>query len=280
VAKLLAKSARAFEQPVEELFQWLPRQPRINVDETGHKENGQRHWIWCFRAAAFVVFKIEPSRGTEVLMRILGDEFKGILGCDYYAAYRKYARQCNVLVQFCLAHLIREVKYLCEFPDRHVQAYGKKLLKGLKSLFGALHRKDRISASAFDRQIEAARDQIWEAAVEPLAFPKRFGGSQPHRLIANLVKRFSNHGEAYFQFITTPQIDPTNNCGERAIRFVVMDRHVTQGTRSWRGRKINERLWTVMGTCSMQKRSAFQWMCQALAAHFKGDRAPPLTDSS
>jgi transposase len=281
VAKLLRKAGKAFEQPVQELFRLLPLQPEVNVDETGHKENGQRYWTWCFRTPGFVAFKIEPSRGTEVLMRILGEGFKGILGCDYYAAYRKYARQCDVLVQFCLAHLIRDVKYLCDFPDRHVQAYGRGLIEGLKALFGALHRKDQLSASAFKEQIEAARERIWEAAMEPQAFPQRFGGPHPHRLIANMVKRFTRHGEAYFQFITTPQIDPTNNCGERAIRFIVMDRHVTQGTRSLRGREICERLWTVMATCSAQKRSAFKWMCEAITAHFKGEAIPSLLlDSS
>jgi hypothetical protein len=50
-----------------------------------------------------------------------------------------------------------------------------------------------------------------------------------------MAERFSNHGEAYFQFITHPAIDPTNNVVEQAMRFVVIDRHVTQGTRSARG---------------------------------------------
>ena len=89
------------------------------------------------------------------------------------------------------------------------------------------------------------------------------------------------HGEAYFQFITTPGIEPTNNVAERAMRFVVMDRHVTQGTRSWRGRQFSERLWTVMATCSLQQRSAFQWICQAISASFKRLAIPSLLlDSS
>ena len=46
-----------------------------------------------------------------------------------------------------------------------------------------------------------------------------------------LARRFENHGESYIQFITTPDVDPTNNIAEQAIRFVVIDRHVTQGLR-------------------------------------------------
>ncbi len=280
-AKLLGKASTAFGPAWKQLVDLLPHQDLNNVDETGHKNNGQRYWTWCFRAARFVVFHIAPSRGAEVLRSILGENFQGILGCDYYGAYRKYARQCGVLVQFCMAHLIRDVKFLCEFPDRHVQRYGSGLLEGLKSLFWTLHRKEDLSAQAFEHALAKARGQILQAALEPEAFPGRSGHKAAHRLIKNMVQRFLQHGQAYFQFITTPGIEPTNNVAERAMRFVVMDRHVTQGTRSWRGRQFSERLWTVMATCSLQQRSAFQWICQAISASFKKLPIPsPLLDSS
>lgn len=269
VAKLLRKAGQAFGPPYGELLELLPQQTHLNSDETGHKENGQRYWIWCFRAASFVVFKIDRSRATEVLMRILGADFKGILGCDYYAAYRKYARQCSVRVQFCLAHLIRDVKYLCEFPDADVQRYGQRLLEGLKTLFWTLHRKDQLSTRAFAAELDQAHEQIWKAAIPA-------SGGPFHRLVWNMAERFFKHGEAYFQFITHPAIDPTNNVVEQAMRFVVIDRHVTQGTRSARGREICERLWTVMATCALHKRSPFQWIYQAIAAYFKGQPGPSL----
>ena len=56
------------------------------------------------------LFKIDPSRASEVLVDVLGEEFHGVLGCDYFSAYRKYMGDFNVLVQFCLAHLIRDVR--------------------------------------------------------------------------------------------------------------------------------------------------------------------------
>ncbi len=273
VAKLLHKASQAFAQPYGELIELLPQQTHLNCDETGHKDNGQRYWIWCFRAARFVVFTIDPSRGAEVLMRILGQDFQGILGCDYYAAYRKYARQCSVLVQFCLAHLIRDVKYLCEFPDPQVQRYGQGLLAGLRALFWTLHRKDQLSARAFETELRHAHDQIWKAAIPASKGPH-------HRLIYNMAERFYHHGEAYFQFITTPGIDPTNNVAEQALRFVVMDRHVTQGTRSARGRQICERLWTVMATCALHQRSPFQWIYQAVVAYLNGLMPPSLIPNS
>ncbi len=249
------------------------------IDETGHKENRKRFWTWCFRAPAFALFKI-TNRSADILIDLLGDQFQGILGCDCYSAYRKYARQCGGLLQFCMAHLIREVKYLCEYPDRHVQKYGQGLLEALKELFGILHRREQMFDRQFQGEMAEAEDQIWEAALAPRASPNRFGGRQIHRLIENMVQRFINHGEGYFRFITSPGVEPTNNSAEQAMRFIVIDRLVTQGTRSLRGRAISERLWTVLASCMIQNRSAFEWILQAVTAHFKNQPPSSLLPDS
>ena len=43
----------------------------------------------------------------EALLDVLGEEFDGVLGCDYFSAYHKYMKTFNITVQFCIAHLIR-----------------------------------------------------------------------------------------------------------------------------------------------------------------------------
>jgi transposase len=69
---------------------------------------------------------------------------------------------------------------------------------------------------------------------------------------------------------------------EQAIRFVVMDRRATQGTRSPKGRTFCERIWTVVGTCRIQKRSIFNYLWSAVAAWADNLPAPSLSpaDSS
>jgi transposase len=52
---------------------------------------------------------------------------------------------------------------------------------------------------------------------------------------AQLAKCFRLHGNEYFTFITQPDIEPTNNVAERALRFCVIDRRITQGTRGLNG---------------------------------------------
>src|SRR3954463_2760667 len=145
LARIIAKVSRALERPYEELLDALPDEARLNVDETGHKQNGRRQWTWCFRASLYTLFKIDPSRSGDVLIEVLGTEFDGVLGCDYFSAYRRYPRECGVLLQFCLAHLIRDVKFLTTLPDARDRAYGERLREALRELFAVIHRREALT---------------------------------------------------------------------------------------------------------------------------------------
>jgi transposase len=96
-----------------------------------------------------------------------------------------------------------------------------------------------------------------------------------------LSRRFDRHGApAYFRFLDTPGVEPTNNGTERAIRQPVLDRRITQGTRSVRGLRWCERAWTAAATCSQQGRSAFRFFRDALVAYLTHSAAPSLLPAS
>ena len=267
LAKIIGKVSAALEQPYQELLADLPLQALLNVDETGHKHNGERWWAWCFRASLYTLFKIDPTRSGDVLIEVLGKEFKGVLGCDYYGAYRRYLREFGVLLQFCLAHLIRDVKFLLTLPGTTVRAYGERLREALRGLFAVIHRREGLSASVFQAQLEAARQAVLRAGTQDVPEEKH---------CRNLAKRLEKHGESYFRFLTTPGVEPTNNLAEQAIRFVVIDRLVTQGTRSAAGDRWCERIWTVIATCAQQGRSVFDYLYAAVEAHFHKAEVPSL----
>ena len=271
LAKLIHKVSASLKGSHDELLELLASQCVLNVDETGHPENGEGLWTWCFRAEMFVLFKIDPSRGSQVLLEVLGEDFNGVLGCDYFSAYRKYMGDFGIRVQFCLAHLIRDVKFLLDLPDAQTKMYGRRLLDALRSLFGVVHRRESLSAKEFKIQLVAAREAIllWARTNVP-----------PSREARNLAARFKNHGAAYFQFITTPSVEPTNNLAERAIRFIVIDRLVTQGTRGEKGRRWCERIWTAMGTCTIRSTSLFDYLNKAVHAHFNNQTPPSLLSST
>jgi hypothetical protein len=152
-------------------------------------------------------------------------------------------------------------------PDPRDRAYGERLREALRGLFGVIHRRGELGPRVFQWQLAAARDEVLRqatAAVPPTA-PSQ-----------NLAQRFERHGEAYFEFVTTPGVEPTNNLAEQAIRFVVMDRHVTQGTRGEKGRRWCERIWTVVATCAQQGRSVFEYLYAAVVAFFQQTAVPSL----
>jgi ribosomal protein L10 len=276
LAKVIQKVSQSLERPYEELLERIPLEATLNVDETGHKSNGDRFWTWVFRAELYVLFRIDKSRGSKVLIEVIGKEFDGILGCDYFSAYRKYMKDFHVAIQFCIAHLIRDIKFLITLPDEPNRVFGEKLLQAVKKLFKIIHRHEEMSQGDFQAALEKAKNKILHIALNEAPSQLNENGKELYTEAQNMANRFRKHGKAYFQFITTPGIDPTNNVAEQAIRFIVIDRHVTQGTRSLKGQRACERLWTVIGTCALQGRSAFQFILQAVQAFFQNKPPPSL----
>lgn len=267
LAHLCAKVSASLEKAYDDLLTLLPDQDLVNVDETGHKDSGIAMWTWCFRAPLFTLFKIAPSRGSGVLLEVLGREFDGVLGCDYFSAYRKFMGECNVLVQFCLAHLIRDFKFLAEHPERRNRVYGRRLLEAARELFGIIHRRDKMSPHRFEIELEDSARAMAGLAI--MNVPRT-------REAQNMAYRFEKHGESYLRFLTTPGVELTNNLAEQAIRFVVLDRVVTQGTRGETGQRWSERIWTVIATCAQQGRSVFDFLHESFRAYLAGTSPPTL----
>jgi transposase len=265
LSKVIGKVSTALDEPYRELLEALPGEPRLNVDETGHKDNGTLMWTWCFRASLYTLFKIDPHRSADVLIEVLGREFDGVLGCDCFGAYRRYMRECDVTLQFCLAHLIRDVKFLMTLPGKREQAYGTRLRDALRTLFRVIHQREQMPGEVFQRRLEAAREGVLQAGQQDVP---------ASRHAQAMSRRLQTHGKSYFTFVTTPGVEPTNNLAEQAIRFVVIDRHITQGTRSESGQRWCERIWSVIATCTQQGRSVFEYLHAAVKAYF-GDGAVP-----
>jgi transposase len=214
-----------------------------------------------------VLYHIDAHRNGEVLMSILGKEYAGVLGCDYLSTYRRYMRECNIMVQFCLAHLIRDVKFLTTLPDEQEKAYGERLRVAIRELFQIIHERDQMPVKEYQRRLAAQREKILEVGTQQVPAGK-------HAQV--MARRLQKHGQAYFTLITTPGMEPTNNLAEQAIRFVVIDRHITQGTRSEGGNRWSERIWTVVATCAIQGMSVYEFLHQSVSAYWEGTAAPKL----
>ena len=264
LAKTIRKISKSLKAPYEEALSALPEEPALNIDETGHKENGHRMWTWVFRAPLFAVFHVSFQRSSEVLKSVLGLNFKGLLGCDYFSAYHKFLKDGQAEAQFCLAHFIRDVRFLADSGDQEVKGYALRLLVRLRRLFRLYHRAMEDPA-IWDKLRRCGQRLNREAMDAPSA-----------KEAQNIARRFSLHGDSYLRFIEHPELEPTNNLAEQAIRFVVLDRAVTQGTRSENGRNWSERAWTANATCSMRKYSLFSFLKQAINSFFSQTSPPSL----
>ena len=269
LAKVVQKSSHALAGAYQQLLEALPSEDYLGIDETGHMDRGDAPWTWCFRAEEFVVFRIIDSRATQVLHETLGRDYAGLISCDYFTVYRKFLKESRCLMQFCQAHLIRDVKFLTTLPDACTKRWAHKLLKAIGRLFHVIHRRFAMTAEKWGRRLAKARDEILLIARRP-----------PARAQAQtLADRFRNHGREYFTFLEHAGIAPTNNFVEQAIRFVVQDRKATQGTRGLAGQTWCQRIWTVLGTCRIQGRSAFAFIALSIDNHFKRIPTPRLLPS-
>jgi transposase len=268
LVKLCQKVSRSLEPSYDDLVRRIPQQPALHIDETSHRENGRGHWTWVFRAPQFTLFQITEKRSADILDRVLGTEFSGTLLADYYSAYRAYlATHPRAEAQFCLAHLVRDVKFLETLPAVEDRQFATELLTALKGLFRLWHTSAEFPDEATFRAALIAQGQQLE----------RVASEQAPDTPAScaLARRFRKHADQYLRFTRHAGLEPTNNAAEQAIRYVVIDRRVTQGTRSERGRNWCQRIWTTIATCRQQGHNLLSFLERSYLALLT-DTPPPL----
>ena len=263
LAKIVRQCGQALAEPYAALRAKLPSEPVTNVDETSHPQHGQsgnvRGWLWCVVGEGLTVFKIAASRGSQVLDALLGPDYRGIVGSDFFSAYRKFIREGQARAAYCWAHLIRDIRYLTTLSDKVMVHWATKLLADAKKLFKAYHsRSERVQHNA--------RDAILQRVRRP----------PPRTQAQTLAARIRTHAQAYFRFLDDERIEPTNNKAERALRHAVIDRRITQGTRGENGSRWLERFWSIRETCRQQDRPLFDYLVQSITRHTAGQPVPRL----
>jgi len=104
LAQALQRLAKKAEPSYENLVEQIRGSPSVTPDETGWKVGGQLRWMWAFSSAAATVYSIQPGRGFEQAVAVLGAEFDGFLVRDGWIVYRGFSQAIH---QTCVAHLRR-----------------------------------------------------------------------------------------------------------------------------------------------------------------------------
>jgi transposase len=239
------EASDAVVEPCAELEEQLTHAPVINSDETGYRTSGEKRWLWALVAPGFVFYKIALTRGTEVLVQLLGAVFAGILCSDRCPTYVKYHKGEG---QFCWAHFKRNILGVLEIAKTtEAERFCRDALALHARLFRLWHR---LRAGPGVRYGPITRAQLIVKSI-PLekklfALAERYAESDD-KDVRNLALALLKHFERFFAFLRNEGVEPTNNSAERALHCAVQWRKTSFGSRSPQGEVAVARLLTVMG---------------------------------
>jgi transposase len=258
--------SQALAVPVAELEPVVKSEPVCNIDETSWRQRGaaKRPWLWAVVTAHITLFRITPSRSSQVARELLGETYDGVAGTDRCSSYTWLERR-----QLCWSHLVRDFQKILERGDDsspigwHLKLQAEYLL-----MKWARVRDGTLDYFEFLTEFPAIQTQIrcWLTT----------GLTAASSRTAETCRRLLAADPDLWRFASVPGLEPTNNSAERALRHPVIWRRSSHGTQSDLGSRFVERILTVVETCRQQQRPVFDFLRDALMAFRTGQPAPSL----
>lgn len=237
--------ARQAEPIYQELVQAIRAACVVHVDETGWRVGNLSAWLWVFTNQQLTVYAIDERRSHEVVVRILGREFRGILHSDCFSAY-DHAELSAWLQQKCLAHLLKDLKQMKEAKGGRALQFAVELADLLQSAIRLRDLKPDLDTVFFRR--EAAR---LERRLDALIAPKRRFSDSDNRRMAKRLRKQRRH---LFRFLYQDEVEATNNQAERMLRPAVVMRKTCRCNKTARGAHTHKVLASIFATCRQQNR--------------------------
>lgn len=263
--KMQHQVTAALRPAYDALVARVPDQPHLGIDESPTREAAAKAWLWTVVAKWFTVFAVRPTREATLLDDLLTDRFAGVVVCDRAKMYWQVGR-----LQWCWAHLKRDIQALVESDDRQVRRLGHDLMRPTRELFRQWSRcrDGTITRVGLKRVLGPVR-----RTVEALLLRGVFSGND--RLVG-MCRELYDHRDWLWAFLDHDGVEPTNNAGERSLRHAVIWRKLSFGTQSPRGSRFVETMLSVIETCRQQKRNVFAFVTAAVEAHFAHGPSPLL----
>jgi transposase len=240
---LTRRAAEAVQSEYDAILSRIREAQTLYVDETSIEVQGRKHWIWVFTTPSETFVAIRKSRGMNVLEEILGKGFEGTIVCDGWRPYAKFTNR----IQRCWAHLLRESKDLAQKIPEAAPVHG-----ALKRIYELLTDALKGDPPPVVRRV------MWYMARAMLS--QVIKGKHEDKNLRKLLGKVSNGFDYWFTFVSQPEVEPTNNRAERAIREHVVLRKIIGTLRNTKGTSIHERLMTVMATWSLQGLDSLQML--------------------
>jgi transposase len=255
IQKIIDRASEAIKPHYGAIRDKARSQDVNHLDETTWKKNGKLHWLWVMANTTIAFFMVHPHRSQEAFDELIGT-WQGILISDGYRIYQKWFHQR----QTCLAHLIRRAKGLSERKDPELAGCGK---------WGRAELR-RLCKMAKDPPTEAEWRTFYARLCRFIALYRDSDSDA-----GKFVRHLESEMDSLFTFLVEEGVDPTNNFAERMIRFAVLWRKRSYGTKSDKGNRWVERILSLRQTCRLQGKSTFEVLVDAMTCYFK-DQEPDL----
>jgi transposase len=266
VSEIEQKVSDAIELPVEEAKEAMRSAPVVGVDETGWREANKRAWLWTGVTPQLAIFHIDYRRDAGAALRLLGENFQGIVNSDRWKAYRAFPFERRGI---CHAHLIRDFQKIKDFGGAS-RATGEWGLSEEERIFKMW---DHFNNGDWTRsELEANLVPLRARVRRLLERGEGCGDKKTEGMCRDILR----HWEALWTFSHKDGVDPTNNAAERALRKGVLWRKGSFGTQSELGSRFAERILTVTETCRRQGRRIIDFLVDAIKARITGQPAPSL----
>jgi len=235
--KALQRCSRKVEPDYQDLVRSVRAAPAVYADETSWWVDGPGWWLWVFTTPQATIYHVDESRGSQVVLEMLGADYPGMLVSDCLASYdpppyRKHK---------CIAHHLRALKEKARLlADRgktstYLTAW-ETLLKDIVQTWQDLAQLSTEQFAAAVVRLHREINLLLERSPpepEEVAFRNRLAKQRTHLLGC----------------LGEPAAEPTNNRAERALRPAVIARKLSCGNRTERGRDAWQILASLAATC-------------------------------
>jgi transposase len=255
---------RRVSGPVGRVYQALrdqvPAADVVYTDDTGWRVGGENAQLMIFVTDTATVFQVRARHRNEEVREVIGEGYRGVLVTDRGMSYDD--KELEAVKQLkCIPHALRSINEVLESKQgraRHFGARLKKLLKEGLELWHEYH-DHHGQLAGFEHRARSLRE-----AVTRHLKPRRLTDADNQRLL----DQFGGHHARgnLLRFLEDPRIEPTNNTSERGFRFAVIQRKVSQCSKTSGGARAFEAFASVIKTALRQGKD----VVERLSALFRG----------
>ncbi len=255
--------AKIMKPVYDEILADVRQSDILHADETGWRVKGKNWWLWVFGSTDSAIYTIDKSRGKDVVHRILGEFFIGVLVVDGWRAYMSLL--CEQ--QSCMAHLLRKIRKLfAAFPKlRSVFKFYVRFRRILKDGQRLQAKRKELGQIVFQRRLDKLHHRL-DALLN---------WANPNDVLQQIIKKVRYQRPRILTFVEHPGVPCHNNYGEYLIRIGVLKRKVSFGSKSAKGAQAYATLLSIYTTCKLRNISFLDFMKQSLK-HYTQTGKPML----